>query len=81
MIRKKIGFMNVNNRSILNRQEMSSILAGSGCSGNECTNCVICYGSSTEEPDHVYYGFNGEDPSQVCRREGPYSSGTWGQCY
>lgn len=89
MTRKILRFMNVNKDNLLSRDEMKGILAGSGSgecnndgnSGNECTNCVICYGSSTEDPEPVYIGFNGEDPSQVCRRNGPYASGTWGQCY
>lgn len=48
MTRKKLGFMNVHSEEVLSRNEMKSIMAGSGdCTpGNDCTNCVICPNNS-----------------------------------
>jgi len=69
----------VSNSGLLSRSEMKTILAGS-CSGNECTNCLICWNESGGY-DIVPQEFNEEDPNQACRRYGPYDSGSWGQCY
>lgn len=66
----------LNAGQVLGREEMKKIMAGSGS-----TNCVLCYGSSTEPPEFYHQTYQGQDPNQFCRTRGPYPSGTWGQCY
>jgi len=56
---------------VLGREEMKKISAGS-------TNCVICWNDDSIEI--IHHSFNGEEPTQVCRRNGPYGEGSWGTC-
>jgi len=61
----------LNTGHLLSRAEMKDVVAGS-------TNCVICWNDDGAEI--IYHSFNGEEPNQVCRRNGPYSEGSWGTC-
>ncbi len=72
----------MNTIQIMNRNEMKQIMAGDdhNCSGNECTNCLICWNDDGSDAVEITYELTTEDPDMACRRNGPYSSGSWGQC-
>jgi len=58
----------LNAGQVLGRSEMKKIMAGSGCSGNECTNCIICPSGHHCE---VYEWPNPWRPGPGC---------SWGHC-
>jgi len=70
-----------NIEGILSRSEMKHIMAGEhDCIGNECTNCLICWNEDGADAQEITYELTDEDPDMACRRNGPFSGGSWGQC-
>jgi len=72
----------MNTIQVMSRKEMKHIMAGvdHNCIGNECTNCLICWNNDGSDAVEITYELTTEDPDMACRRNGPYSSGSWGQC-
>jgi|GEM_PF-1407431 hypothetical protein len=70
-----------NIEGVLSRHEMKNIIAGNhDCTGNECSNCLICWNDDGSDATEITYILTDEDPDMACRRNGPYSTGSWGQC-
>lgn len=72
----------MNTIQVMSRNEMKHIMAGvdHNCIGNGCTNCLICWNNDGSDAVEITYELTTEDPDMACRRNGPYSSGSWGQC-
>ena len=70
-----------NIEGVLSRSEMKGIMAGNhDCEENECTNCLICWNGDGSDAEEITYMLTDEDPSSACQRNGPFSTGSWGQC-
>lgn len=80
MERKKLGFMNINRGEILTRDEMRSVLAGSGGSGGQECNCLYCYGFMGSYMSTYPVHSCNFDPNSVCIARG-YESGNFGICH
>ncbi|NGP90100.1 hypothetical protein [Fodinibius halophilus] len=59
----------------LSRGEMKNVKAG-----RMSTNCVICWNEGANDAIIIDMSYNGNNPNNICRRNGPYSRGSWGEC-